>query len=112
VEGNVPIPVGFYYVGGTKNEGVVISDRRQDQQGKGTSHEQATNLEGNQFVWVPVKVNQNIEIEVTSNSNLSKVTINGEEQEVNGKTFTKTIENPRVNKRYSISAEDEEGNKK
>ena len=112
VEGNVPIPVGFHYVGGTKNEGVVISDSSQDQQGKGTSHEQASNLEGNQFVWVPVKVNQNIEIEVTSNSNLSKVTINGEEQEVNGKTFTKTIENPRVNKRYSISAEDEEGNKK
>ena len=112
VEGNVPIPVGFYYVGGTKNEGVVISDSSQDQQGKGTSHEQASNLEGNQFVWVPVKVNQNIEIEVTSNSNLSKVTINGEEQEVNGKTFTKTIENPRVNKRYSIRAEDEGGNKK
>ena len=112
VEGNVPIPVGFYYVGGTKNEGVVISDSSQDQQGKGTSHEQASNLEGNQFVWVPVKVNQNIEIEVTSNSNLSKVTINGEEQEVNGKTFTKTIENPRVNKRYSISAENEGGNKK
>ena len=112
VEGNVPIPVGFYYVGGTKNEGVVISDSSQDQQGKGTSHEQASNLEGNQFVWVPVKVNQNIEIEVTSNSNLSKVTINGEEQEVNGKTFTKTIENPRVNKRYSISVEDEGGNKK
>ena len=111
VEGNVPIPVGFYYVGGTKNEGVVISDSRQDQ-GGGTSHEQASNLEGNQFVWVPVKVNQDIEIEVTSNSNLSKVTINGEEQEVNGKTFTKTIENPRVNKRYSISVEDEGGNKK
>ena len=111
VEGNVPIPVGFYYVGGTKNEGVVISDSSQDQ-GGGTSHEQASNLVGNQFVWVPVKVNQNIEIEVTSNSNLSKVTINGEEQEVNGKTFTKTIENPRVNKRYSISVEDEGGNKK
>ena len=111
VEGNVPIPVGFYYVGGTKNEGVVISDSSQDQ-GGGTSHEQASNLEGNQFVWVPVKVNQDIEIEVTSNSNLSKVTINGEEQEVNGKTFTKTIENPRVNKRYSISVEDEGGNKK
>ena len=111
VEGNVPIPAGFYYVGGKKNEGVVISDSDKDQ-GKGTSHEQASNLEGNQFVWVPVKVNQNIEIEVTSNSNLSKVTINGEEQEVNGKTFTKTIENPRVNKRYSIRAEDEGGNKK
>ena len=110
-EDGVPIPAGFYYVGGKKNEGVVISDSDKDQ-GKGTSHEQASNLEGNQFVWVPVKVNQNIEIEVTSNSNLSKVTINGEEQEVNGKTFTKTIENPRVNKRYSISAEDEEGNKK
>ena len=39
-EDGVPIPEGFYYVGGTKEEGVVISDKPKDE-GKGTSHEVA-----------------------------------------------------------------------
>ena len=52
IEG-VKIPDGFYYVGGTKEEGIVISDNIEDL-GKGTSHEVAQNLKGNQFVWVPV----------------------------------------------------------
>ena len=45
----VPIPNGFYYVGGTKDTGVVISDNSNDENGI-----VGTNLEGNQFVWVPV----------------------------------------------------------
>ena len=49
----VTIPNGFYYVGGKINEGVVISDNPEDE-GKGTSHEVAQTLKGNQFVWVPV----------------------------------------------------------
>ena len=49
----VKIPEGFYYVGGTKDEGLVISDNIEDL-GKGTSHEVAQTLKGNQFVWVPV----------------------------------------------------------
>ena len=53
VEG-VTIPKGFYYVGGTKEEGIVISDNSADK-GKGTSHEVAKTLVGNQFVWVPVE---------------------------------------------------------
>ena len=53
VEG-VKIPDGFYYVGGTKQEGIVISDNIEDM-GKGTSHEVAKTLQGNQFVWVPVE---------------------------------------------------------
>lgn len=53
VEG-VKIPKGFYYVGGTKEEGIVISDNISDL-GKGTSHEAAQSLQGNQFVWVPVE---------------------------------------------------------
>ena len=39
-EDGVPIPEGFYYVGGTKEEGVVISDSSADE-GKGTSHDVA-----------------------------------------------------------------------
>ena len=50
----VPIPDGFYYVGGTKAEGIVISDSPEDEN-KGTSHKAAQNLKGNQFVWIPVE---------------------------------------------------------
>ena len=50
----VLIPNGFYYVGGTKEEGIVISDDPNDEN-KGTSWEVAKTLTGNQFVWVPVE---------------------------------------------------------
>ena len=53
VEG-VTIPDGFYYVGGTKAEGIVISDSPEDEN-KGTGHEAAQNMQGNQFVWIPVE---------------------------------------------------------
>ena len=53
VEG-VTIPDGFYYVGGSKADGIVISDAEADA-GKGTSHEVAQTLVGNQFVWIPVE---------------------------------------------------------
>lgn len=49
----VPVPRGFYYVGGTLDTGVVISDNQADEN-KGDSHLVAQTLEGNQFVWVPV----------------------------------------------------------
>ena len=52
--GVIPLPDGFSYVGGTKSEGIVISDNSADA-GKGTSWEVAKNLKGNQFVWVPVE---------------------------------------------------------
>ncbi len=53
VEG-VTIPDGFYYVGGSKAEGIVISDDPNDEN-KGTSWDVAKALKGNQFVWVPVE---------------------------------------------------------
>ena len=46
--GVIPLPDRFYYVGGTKSEGIVISDNSADE-GKGTSHEVAQTLQGNQF---------------------------------------------------------------
>lgn len=46
VEG-VKIPDGFYYVGGTKDTGIVISDVQGDNMNNDS--------EGNQFVWVPVE---------------------------------------------------------
>ncbi len=54
-DGVIPLPDGFYYVGGTKSDGIVISDDPADAK-KGTSWEVAQKLQGNQFVWVPVEV--------------------------------------------------------
>ncbi len=44
---NVKIPDGFYYVGGTKDTGLVISDVQGD--------DLNNTKQGNQFVWVPVE---------------------------------------------------------
>ena len=52
----VPVPNGFYYVGGTKDSGVVISDNTNDKN-KYANDEDGDipkDLEGNQFVWIPV----------------------------------------------------------
>ena len=51
----VPIPEGYYYVGGTKAKGLVISDNVADKEldkGKGDVRR---DLDGNQWVWVPVE---------------------------------------------------------
>ena len=64
----IPVPEGFYYVGGTKSSGVVISDNKDDQnkyKGQadvpaGVEYDTTTGivnnyiLKGNQFVWIPV----------------------------------------------------------
>jgi hypothetical protein len=64
----IPVPEGFYYVGGTKSSGVVISDNKDDQnkyKGQadvpaGVAYDTRTGivnnyiLKGNQFVWIPV----------------------------------------------------------
>ena len=52
---DVPIPKGFYYVGGTKEEGVVISDNQSDENKyQGQVNVGTDDVQGNQFVWVPV----------------------------------------------------------
>ena len=57
----VTIPKGFYYVGGTKADGIVISDNPADKNvySKEKHADQANipgdGLVGNQFVWVPVE---------------------------------------------------------
>ena len=56
----VPLPKGFYYVGGNIDTGIVISDKAEDEN-KGTSYEQAGNLKGNQFVWIPVASETDLE---------------------------------------------------
>lgn len=47
------IPEGFYYVGGNKNTGLVISDSQADEN-KGDGFDIVSTLVGNQYVWVDV----------------------------------------------------------
>ena len=62
-EGNkVPVPYDFYYVGGTLETGVVISDKEGDkneymgEKNVGKNKKDRTPLEGNQFVWIPCTI--------------------------------------------------------
>ena len=65
----VPVPKGFYYVGGTKDTGIIISDNEADKYEKGkdkTTHDYATQLKGNQFVWIPCSVDEYVKIDFGS----------------------------------------------
>ena len=62
----VPVPYDFYYVGGSIDTGVIISDNEADKyDGKTdkTTHEYATKLKGNQFVWIPCTINEYTKID-------------------------------------------------
>ena len=104
VDKNVPIPTNFYYVGGTKDTGVVISDNSADEN-QGVD----SNLSGNQFVWVPVNQNQKLQIDITSKDDISSVSLKdpfGEEKltESNvGKTYNKKDQEPTINGTYSLT---------
>ena len=104
VDKNVPIPTNFYYVGGTKDTGVVISDNSADEN-QGVD----SNLSGNQFVWVPVNQNQKLTLEVTSKDDISSISLKdpfGEEKltESNvGKTYNKKDQEPTINGIYSLT---------
>ena len=104
VDKNVPIPTNFYYVGGTKDTGVVISDNSADEnQGVDSI------LSGNQFVWVPVNQNQKLQIDVTSKDDIASISLKdpfGEEKltESNvGKTYNKKDQEPTINGTYSLT---------
>ena len=53
--GTVPLPSGFYYVGGDISTGLVISDKQGD-----TMTASGVNM-GNQFVWIPVSSEADLE---------------------------------------------------
>ena len=108
VKEGVPIPKGFYYVTGTKNTGVVISDNQADEN-------KADGNTGNQFVWVPVKLNPKLKIVIDETKKVSKVTImdlQGYEEEinVNGTYLEKTV-NLKGNSIYEVAIEYEDGTK-
>ena len=63
----VPVPIGFYYVGGDLSTGVIISDDKEDQYDgitDKTTWEYTTSLKGNQFVWIPCKEEEYVKNEV------------------------------------------------
>ena len=62
----IPVPKEFFYVGGTIDTGVIISDNEADKyDGKTdkTTHEYATKLKGNQFVWIPCTIDEYTKID-------------------------------------------------
>mgnify|MGYP001023709287 CR=1 FL=1 len=98
IEHGAPIPVGYSYVTGEKNTGVVIQD----------------DTTSDQFVWVPVLQNQKIKIEITAEEEITEIKIedplgtlitkNSENNDitVSGKTNTSII-NPTTNGEYTVT---------
>ena len=71
----------FCFVGGTVDEGIVISDNKADD-GKGVNSDE---LIGNQYVWIPVEQNQKLKISVKTEENIESIKLTtpyGEEQEL------------------------------
>ena len=101
----VKIPKGFYYVGGAKDTGLVISDNRADENKYSSSNwtdqanipsglnaETGTNgqiepIVGNQFVWVPVANPENYFINETATLN-TNATGTGAENEVTTNVYS------------------------
>ena len=70
----VPIPEGYYYVGGTKAKGIVISDNVADKELDKGKENVRRDLAGNQWVWVPVETPSNLYTTVTEGIELSGTT--------------------------------------
>lgn len=73
-EDGVPIPKGFVYVGGRKESGIVISDNSADKDKYKGKDIVGTDLQGNQYVWIPVDgiLGENGTIEDVKGTNVEK----------------------------------------
>ena len=93
IEHGAPIPVGYSYVTGEKNTGVVIQD----------------DTTSDQFVWVPVLQNQKIKIEITAEEAITEIELldpTGTQITTPaqlGKTYTASVE-PTRNGVYKLTA--------
>ena len=67
----VPIPEGYYYVGGTKAKGIVISDAEVDNEKYKGQENVGKDFAGNQWVWVPVETPSSLYTTVTAGQALS-----------------------------------------
>ena len=112
----VPIPNGFYYVGGSEETGLVISDNPIDEKDwdeTTATDNVSSDLQGNQFVWVPVENPENYFTDVTATLN-KNATGAEEENEVTTNVYSNlTIRNEDQNS-YTAGIpgveETEEGN--
>ena len=92
IEHGAPIPVGYSYVTGEKNTGVVIQD----------------DTTSDQFVWVPVLQNQKIKIEITAEEEITEIELldpTGTKITTpaqSGKTYTASVE-PTRNGEYKLT---------
>ena len=66
-----PIPDGYYYVGGTKAKGLVISDNVADKELDKGKENVRRDLSGNQWVWVPVENPSSLYTTVAAGQKLS-----------------------------------------
>ena len=80
----VKIPTGFYYVGGTKTSGIVISDNVNDKDKYKNKAVVGTDLLGNQYVWIPVTDYETKDYDET------------------GKTYTEDIDEASVEEKKNI----------
>ena len=90
----VPIPEGYYYVGGTKAKGLVISDNVADKELDKGKENVRRDLAGNQWVWVPVETPSSLYTTVTAGQALSgstgvKTTKYTNSEIISGKTRVK-----------------------
>ena len=67
----VTIPEGYYYVGGTKAKGLVISDDVADKELDKGKEDVRRDLQGNQWVWVPVETPSSLYTTVDAGIELS-----------------------------------------
>ena len=67
----VVIPEGYYYVGGTKAKGMVISDNPNDNELDKGKEDVRRDLAGNQWVWVPVETPSSLYTTVAAGQSLS-----------------------------------------
>ena len=97
----VPIPKGFYYVGGNLQTGVVISDNEDDAYTKNERNMaedgDVINLKGNQFVWIPCTIEN-----YKKTTNFTKATPDStwgnKAQDSNYDTFTNAVEGIQIQK--------------
>lgn len=82
----VPVPYGFYYVGGDLSLGVIISDNSQDaydEKTDKTTYDYRKSLVGNQFVWIPCTSENYVKItSYTANANYDKFPNSGERAQI------------------------------
>ena len=67
----VPIPDRYYYVGGTKAKGLVISDNVADKELDKGKENVRRDLDGNQWVWVPVETPSSLYTTVAAGQKLA-----------------------------------------